>query len=270
MNSIKKKRTKLALAFIFVSLTLLPIIGLAKMRNVNKVLAGTPPFEIIKKILSGNSNNLARVKTADSKFTPYISWLTDPDPRIQPSLILDKPDNNIFTCRNLGAQVEIATGQLDYGINHLHTPILLITVNSDNQAISFFMEGYSNFSPAIKREIDHLNLAIPKKTLKGKLSARLLRNVEADIDYQVNVAMNRYQERIKMGRLHVIGSIVDFENLYKRGKGRLVIININGTTDNEALQRLPILKSISPELRNLSIGRPKQMITDNQKPAHPL
>ena len=246
--------------FILLALCLIlnPAIGLSKMRTINKVRAGTPPFEIVKKILKANGTALKNGYSANlSNFAPYMTWLSSPDARIQPQLILPKPAGMIYTCRNFGAQLELSTGPIDYGVRHLLTPALMITLDSDNQAIRFFTEGYKNLPLSIRRDLDHLHLALAKDNPKAPMAERIIANVEANIDFQVDQAVARYDDRVRNGRLVVIGSVVDFDNIYKRGAGRLIIININGERDNAKLRSMSIMNSIDPKLRKLSVGREK-------------
>lgn len=240
---------------IFICLFLLPLSAFSEMRNKNKLLAGTPPFEIVKNILAGNEIAVEKYTAPRKGYAPLITWLTDSDARIGPHLIIKSPKDAIYTCRNMGAQLEVAAGQVEYGIRHLHTPVLLITLDSNNQAIRFLMEGYIELAPAIKRELDHLHLPMTKDKKKETFQERLIQNIEANIDYQVAEAISLYKDRVEMGRLTVIGTVVDFDNVYKRGAGRLIIINVDGEKDDAKLKSLQMMTSVSPQLRNMSIGR---------------
>jgi len=227
----------------------------AKMRSIYKVRAGTPPYEIIRDVLSANNQALKKgIDLKKSDYAPYLTWLTDPDPRITPALILNK-ENEIYTVRNFGGQLELAAGAIDYGVRHLLTPVLLITVNSDNQAVRFFMNGYEDLPPSIRQDLDHLYLALAYDNKKAPFKVRLKKNIESNVDYQVALALSRYHDRVKSGRLVVVGSVLDFDNIYKHGSGRLVIININGERDSDKLRRLPMLKFVGPKFINLCVGR---------------
>lgn len=227
----------------------------ALMRDTNKVRAGIPPYEIVKEIISANTKALkAGITGKPSTFTPLLTWLTDSDARIIPEMIIN-PQTKIYTVRNLGNQLELATGAVDYGVRHMLTPVLLITANADNQAVRFFMEGYGHLTPAIRRELDHLHLALSRDNIKEEFEERFITNIESNVDYQVDMALARYHDRVENGRLVVIGSILDFTNRYKRGEGRLIIINMNGVRDSQKLRSQQILKSLSESFTQNSIGR---------------
>ncbi len=229
--------------------------AVAKMRSVNKVRAGVPPYEIIKKILVANNQSLKQgINLKRSDLAPYLTWLTDPDSRISPNLILQE-SGQVYAVRNFGNQLELAAGAVDYGVRQLLTPILMITANSDNEAVRLFMDGYGDVSPALRQNLDHLYLALVHDNLKLQYKVRLRNNVEANVDYQVALALARYHDRVATGRLVVLGSVLDFDNVYKHGPGRLVIININGERDSAKLKKTPMLKFVGRKFVNLCIGR---------------
>ncbi len=230
--------------------------GFARMSPVPKHRVGTPPNQVIKEILQTNLSPTSPPKLANRSIknkAPHITWLADSDPALSPHLILPTGANNIYAVRNIGSQLTTATGSVDYGVVILHTPVLLITTTSDNNAIQSLLTHPKELPDATRQELHHLfspfkaiqdsqiksptNLANQQKTL-----------LEKNIDYQVNLATQRYRERIRAGRLVVIGSILDTNNTYKHGKGRLIIININGASNDKQLLRSKILKNISPTL----------------------
>jgi len=225
------------------------------MRSLNKVRAGIPPYTVLKSVFSANNNALSQgLIGQESPTTPNFTWLTESDERIVSTMVASSK-NQIFTVRNLGNQLELASGAIDYGIRHLLTPVLLITSSSDNKSVQYFMEGYQDLSPAIRSELDHLHLALYRDNKKLEYKERLITNVEANIDYQVDIALARYQDRVESGRLVVAGSVLDFNNTYKHGAGRLIIININGERNTKKLHAMQLLKSIGSKAMKINIGR---------------
>jgi carbonic anhydrase len=242
---------------------LLSLPGNAKMRSLNKIRAGIPPYTVLKSIFSANDSALSEGLTGqESPTTPSFTWLAESDERIVSTMIAS-PKTQIFAVRNFGNQLELASGAIDYGIRHLLTPVLLITSSSDNKSVQFFMDGYHDLSPAIRSELDHLYLALYRDNKKLDYKERLITNVEANIDYQVDMALARYQDRVDSGRLVVAGSVLDFDNSYQHGAGRLIIININGERNSKKLHTMQILKSISSKVMKVNIGR------DRVKPPKP-
>ena len=244
----------------------------AEMRSINKLRAGCPPFEIMEEMTDANLKFTAMTASRPGRslktLPPYITWLADPDARIQPELIMSDPQNKVYTVRVLGNQLEPAKGSVDYGVLRLRSTILLITGNTGNQALRFYMEGLVQLEPDILKELERLPIKPqrvekrkkqrPEKQKKEKqenLKEKWLGSVEKNIDYQVEQALERYKARVKSGRLIITGGIIDLTNAYGRGHDRLIIININGEKNDEKLRSLPIMMRLKPEILTKCIGR---------------
>ena len=236
----------------------------ADMQPVRKLRAGLPPFEVMEKVLATNKAATDKLKpdtNLSELKTPYLTWLTDADARLEERLILAAPDKQIYTIRNMGNQMAISPGSIDFGVRHLHTPILLITGSTDSLAIRLFKEGYHEMDPAIRKDLDHLHIPLDallpreKKGAKPDPAEQLLRTTEANVDYQVEQAVRRYQDRVHGGRLVVVGGIIDLVNAYGRGPGRLIIINVNNERNDSKIRRLRLMTRLAGEIIDTHIGR---------------
>lgn len=96
------------------------------------------------------------------------------------------------------------------------------------------MGNYADLEPAIKRELDTL------KVTKGNTddAQAVKRNVERNVNEQVKVALKKFAPEVKGGKLAVIGAVYDFRNDYGQRHGRLVFVNVNGTTDPAQIKTL--------------------------------
>lgn len=249
--------------FFFISILMsIHTVGHAEMRPVLKHRVGIPPFDVLQEILETNlspSRDIRQNQPPMPNQAPHITWLADSDTRVEPHFILATPHGQIHSVRNLANQMVTSQGAIDYGILSLHSPILLITGNTDSEAITLFLSGYENLPPATRADLDHLVLpareAVDKKEKeKLSLAEQVQMVVENNIDHQVDTAMERYQERIRDGRLVVMGAVLDLTNHYGKGVNRLLIININGERRDHFLQRLPLTNNLRPELKK-SLGR---------------
>lgn len=236
--------------------------GEAVMRPAKKIRAGIPPFEIVEEIMLGNRKATAAHSPSPPAATaaPQMTWLADSDARLQPSLVHIDPLDKVYTVRNLGNQLTLSTGAVDYGIRHLLTPVLLITGNTDSDAVRFFMEGYGKLPPSLRQDLDHLHLPLAAKTGEDetgmKFEERWRRNIEKNVDFQVEQALARYGDRIETGRLVVVGAMVDLTNQYGHGEKKLIIINLNGETDPEKIRSAPHLIRLDQKMRQY-VGREK-------------
>lgn len=230
--------------------------GFARMSPVAKHRVGTPPSQVIKEILQTNLTPNSPPQLANrgvKNQAPYITWLADSDPALSSHLILPTGTNSIYPVRNIASQLTTTIGSVDYGILTLHTPVLLITTTSDNEIIQSLLTHPEDLPDATKQELHHL--FTPFKALQddqrkspSNIAQQQKTLIEKNIDYQVNLAVERYPQRIRAGRLVVVGSVLDTGNIYKHGTGRLIIININGESSDKQLKRSKILKNISPTL----------------------
>lgn len=230
----------------------------AEMLPVLKNRAGTPPFDILREILAtGNRIKRTEAPVQNSSAAPYITWLADSDARVQPEFILGSAVQKIYAVRNMANQLGTSLGTVDYGILYLHSPVLLITGNTDSEAIRLFTNGYEGLDPSIRRELDHLHLPLDDHGKNGKETERKkeLRLVERNVDYQVLQAIERYSDRISNSRLVVVGSVLDIANDYGKGANQLIIINVNGETDGEQIRKMQLFRMLAPELL-ANIGRP--------------
>ncbi|MCK5322558.1 MAG: hypothetical protein KAJ45_00385 [Desulfobulbaceae bacterium] len=249
----------------------------AEMRPINKLRAGRPPFEIMEDMTNANVKFTAMTASHPGRSlktppTPYITWLADPDARIQPELIMSNPQDKVYTVRVLGNQLELAKGSVDYGVRRLRSTILLITGNTGNQALRFYLEGLVQLEPDIMKDLKHLPIKPqkpekkktkkPQKTKKEKkenLKEKWLDSVEDNIDYQIEQALARYKDRVKSGRLIIVGGIIDLTNAYGRGYDRLIIISINGEKDDEKLRSLPVMIRLEPKILTKCVGRKRNL-----------
>ncbi len=195
--------------------------------------------DIIRHVMESNE---AFVKNRPSGyFTPFIhgqdpiaTMVTCADSRLHTHALDVHPDGDLFLVRNIGNQVSTAEGSIEYGIRHLHTPVLFIIGHSSCGAVEAAMSDYSKLEPAIKRELETIKVVSNKSGDKVAVK----KSVEANVNHQVSTALMKYATEIKEGHLTVIGGVYDFRNDYKKGSGRLVLINVNGETNPAAIRKV--------------------------------
>lgn len=177
---------------------------------------------------------------------PRATVVACSDSRVQTQALDATPDGDLFMVRDLGNQIATAEGSVEYGVRHLHTPLLLIVGHSACGAIKAAAGDYSQESAPIRRELD--SLQVPKGD-PGMDSIKL------NVNYQVRAAMNKFESDVLAGQLTVVGAIYDFTNEMKLGQGKLNIINVNGETDRakiaalEMMQEVPVKKTMAAKHR---------------------
>lgn len=187
---------------------------------------------------------------------PYITLVSCSDSRVQPDVILKNPVNKIFEIENIGNQIATCEGSVDYGVLHLKTPVLLILGHSDCGALKAFMKGYENIEDPIKNELNNLKPAgLSRDSDDVNFEENLLRNIQKNVDYQVEFAAEKYKDLISSRELVVIGAFYDFKNDFSKGCGRILILNVNGERDKNKIKRLPVFEHISKESIDILIDR---------------
>ena len=165
---------------------------------------------------------------------PRATVITCADSRVHTHALDATPDNDLFVVRNIGNQIVTAEGSVEYGINHLHTPVLLIVGHSACGAIKAAAGDYSKESGPIKNELD--TIQIPK----GEPG---INSVVLNVNNQVKYAMSKFEEKVISGELTIVGAVYDFRNDLNKGQGKLNLVNVNGETDPQKLAQLEVVRA---------------------------
>jgi carbonic anhydrase len=164
---------------------------------------------------------------------PRATVVTCSDSRVHMHALDATPDGDLFMVRNIGNQVSSNEGSVEYGVHHLHTPVLLIVGHSVCGAIKAASTDFSGESAPIRRELD--TLQVPK----GEPG---ISSIKLNVNNQVKHAMSKFEEEVLTGRLTVVGAVYDFKNELAQGQGKLVITNVNGETDPVKIAKLDLLQ----------------------------
>jgi carbonic anhydrase len=88
--------------------------------------------------------------------TPRATVVMCSDSRVQTTALDDTPENDAFVIRDIGNQIATAEGSVEYGIRHLHTPLLLILGHTGCGAVKAALNPSHALEPAILRELGTL------------------------------------------------------------------------------------------------------------------
>jgi carbonic anhydrase len=172
--------------------------------------------------------------------TPHVTVLLCSDSRVDTDILSDIRTGELFVVRNIGNQLQTATGSIEYGVGHLHTELLLIVGHSQCGAVKSAMHDYDDISSNVKAELDTIEVN-PKATLN--------QNLVHNVNHQVKDAVATFFKLIEANKLVVIGMIYDMHNDFKFGNGQLILLNINNKTDHRLLAENEYIKG----LKNLVI-----------------
>ena len=186
---------------------------------------------------------------------PFITLVSCSDSRVTLNALMSDTSNKIFSVQNIGNQVLSNEGSIDYGIYHLKTPLLLVLGHSDCGAIKTCLRGYDLESNGIKHELSHLTPLINDPVSESDFAKLHTSVIEKNLDYQVNIACNKYNDLIMTDELNVIGAYYDFKGDFGKGQGTIVIVNINNCKDVEIMYTLPAVADLTQEQKELHIDR---------------
>jgi carbonic anhydrase len=167
--------------------------------------------------------------------SPLVTVVGCSDSRVHMHAVDQTPDNDVFVIRNIGNQLATAQGSVEYGVHHLHTPLLLFIGHSGCGAVTAALSDYSKESPAIKRELD---------TIQVNKGSTVTKEVVSNVNNQVAEAIETFASQTHDGSLAVMGAIYDFRDDYHHGQGKLIVINLNGETDPTKIRQSPLLAGI--------------------------
>ncbi len=168
----------------------------------------TAPWEFFRPLIAGQA--------------PRATVVTRSDSRVQTNAFDETSEGDLFMVRNIGNQLATEQGSVEYGVHHLHTPLLIFIGHSACGAIKAAAGNYRKEPIAIRRELS--TIRIPK-------GASGTNGVRINVNNQVAAALKKFRHEVKTGELTVIGAIYDFSNELGQGLGKLNVININGDTD---------------------------------------
>jgi carbonic anhydrase len=194
---------------------------------------------------------------------PDITLVTCSDSRVL-ERALDDEIGKVFSIKNIGNRVEPNLGSIEYGVGHLHTPILMILGHTGCGAIHASTKDVSGEHYRIIRSLEFIKptvaeiqkLLIKKGGIAGYMADHppMVKPVseeayfetlltEANVDKQVEAVLSddKIRELVYTGKLMVVGAIYDFKDIYSPEKGAVFVININGETDADKLKKLKAL-----------------------------
>ena len=172
--------------------------------------------------------------TFADKQTPRATVLTCADSRVQTTAFDASPENDDFTVRNIGNQVENSAGSIEYGVEHLGTPLFLILGHTGCGAVKASMGGAEKLPKAVQEELRNLHPHKRDKKAKNDADALTWAVIE-NVHDQVSTALARFGKRVHAGRLTVVGAVLDLRNDMGLGAGRIILVDVNGNRDQKRI-----------------------------------
>jgi len=157
---------------------------------------------------------------------PKITLVTCSDSRIGTEFFKINPLDTVFVIRNIGNTILANEGSVEYGVEHLETPILLILGHTNCGAVKAWLKEYHNSSSAIKRELSYLAPALWEVDKSQDFQKQWLDWVKKNLDLQLEIAYDKFKERVEKWKLIIVGAILDLDNSLEEWYGKLHIHKI--------------------------------------------
>jgi len=191
------------------------------------VFAQVKPDEAIQKLKDGNERfvsgkrsfenlSAARMKeVVDKGQSPFVTLLSCADSRVPVEHIFDAGIGDLFVIRVAGNVSDVdEIGTAEYGVGHLHTPLMVVLGHSDCGAVKAVCQN-ADVHGSIPKLVD--NIIAPVKAAKAKYGDKMTTEmVNAAIENNVYQSMDdaishseEIAELIETGKLKLVGAIYD-------------------------------------------------------------
>jgi carbonic anhydrase len=190
------------------------------------------PDEALKLLLAGNQrfvagnlNSVSRDEMAQRRAElvqgqrPFAIVLCCSDSRVGPELVFDQELGNIFVVRTAGEVLDDAgIGSIEYAVAHLGSPLLLVLGHEHCGAVAAAVADAKE-PGQIASIIKAIQPAVERtKGLKGNPQENAVRANVQDIAARLRTTGPILSEKVKAGRLKVIGATVSI------GTGKVALV----------------------------------------------
>ncbi|MEI9941443.1 MAG: carbonic anhydrase [Pseudomonadota bacterium] len=165
---------------------------------------------------------------------PRATVITCSDSRVQPQAWDETSENDDYTVRNFGNTFAGDEGSIEYGIEHLNTPLLLIIGHTGCGAVKAAGGDTSKLSKAMQAQLK--GLQIPRPSAGKNENQAWAEGVVANVHNQVTLALKKYGKRVQSGALTVVGAVFDFRDDLGQGAGKFTIVDVNGNGEAERME----------------------------------
>ncbi|HET9958638.1 MAG TPA: carbonic anhydrase [Polyangiaceae bacterium] len=165
---------------------------------------------------------------------PRATVVTCSDSRVHTTAFDVTPENDDFMIRNIGNQLANGLGSVEYGVEHLQTPVLMVLGHTGCGAVKAAMGDISGLAEPIRHELEPLHVSRAKAgaTPEAAWAEAVVENVRS----QVSFALEHFGERVQQGKLTVVGAVYDFRNDLGNGAGKLTVVDVNGNSESERME----------------------------------
>ncbi len=166
----------------------------------------------------GHQDALRRQETSEKGQHPDVTIITCSDSRVPVEILFDQGIGDLFVIRvagNICAADEIAS--IEYGVDHLETPVLIVLGHSDCGAVTAAVEGaevhgtISELIAKITPAVEQARQKMPGLSDQDIIPCAIEENVWNAIDNLLG-GSEAIRHRFNGGHLHIEAAIYDIDS----------------------------------------------------------
>jgi carbonic anhydrase len=162
-----------------------------------------------------NTDAARRKELADAGQKPFVTVLTCADSRVPVERVVDRGVGEVFVVRVAGAIAGVSeTGTVEYGLGHLHTPLLVVMGHTKCGAVAAAASG-ANVGGRIKDIVEAIEPAVERARRKnpGAEGADLAAAAVKENVWQTVFGLMRESKEsrtlVGQGKVKVVGAVCD-------------------------------------------------------------
>lgn len=162
--------------------------------------------------------------------SPKAIILSCSDSRVGPELIFDQSLGDIFVVRTAGNVADaVALGSIEYAVDHLHSPLLVVLGHQKCGAVSAACSGEKMPSHNLDAIMEKINPAVTQAKTYGKADDLIESAIKENVHQSARDVLTNSEiihDAVKSGKLSVI------EAEYQLDTGKVVRLNVPASTPN--------------------------------------
>lgn len=190
--------------------------------SLSHLLEGNDRFTQFKPVHPDESRE--RRKAVSKEQHPEAVVVTCSDSRVPPELVFDQGVGDLFVIRTAGNIMgDLEMGSIEYAVEHLHVPLVVIMGHERCGAIQAYFEGGAAHGH-IKSIVDSIASEEEIQSLRKSGDDLLDHFVRANVQHGVKQLIGSssiIRDKIAAGTLKVVGAYEDLDN------GKVTILNGN-------------------------------------------
>lgn len=178
------------------------------------------PEQALQKLIEGNKRytslnfkqkNYPKERQEQSQGQkPYAIILSCSDSRVPPEIIFDESHGQLFIIRNAGNVAdEVVLGTIEYGVEHLNSPLLVVIGHSKCGAVTATVKG-GELPHNIEAIANYIKPAVAAAKPNSKNEQELINNsIEENITYQIKEIITKssiVKEFLEQKKIKIVGA----------------------------------------------------------------